>query len=249
MWALSAFLFLIWLLSHPWFKRLFEPADSVPPAPAVQPNINISPTISPVITVAPNIAASQTSSITLREPRNAHQPEPYRPNIIFRRAAPIKVYVRREGGVLEFVQGADNELPDAIIACFRNEPDMARRVREADYVTAQIIYRNAGDEEIEDGVPSACWIQNHFETINFAVGETHCLLLGIIDAEGLVVPWKHRQREWNGDSIVTNDKTFKGVSSIEVRLIGDNNELLLRPVTFDFSIVEGQPRVAKRADS
>lgn len=150
---------------------------------------------------------------------------------------------------MEFVQGADNELPDAIIACFRNEPDMARRVREADYVTAQIIYRNAGDEEIEDGVPSACWIQNHFETINFAVGETHCLLLGIIDAEGLVVPWKHRQREWNGDSIVTNDKTFKGVSSIEVRLIGDNNELLLRPVTFDFSIVEGQPRVAKRADS
>lgn len=220
----------------------------MPAAPAAQPNINISPTISPVITVSPNIEPFHTSSVTQREP-HAQPSEPRRPNIIFRRAAPLKVYVRGDGGVLEFIEGEDTELPDAIIACFRNEPDMGRRVKDADCVRAQIIYRNAENEEIEDGVSAACWIGSNFETIDFGVGETHCVVLGIIQDGALLVPWKRRKREWNGDSIVTEDKTFRGVSSIEVRLIGSFNELLLKPVTFNFSIINEQPQIAKRADS
>ena len=115
-------------------------------------------------------------------------------------------------------------------------------------VRAQVIYRNDKDDEIEDGVPTACWLGTDLDMIDLGVGETHCVLLGVVDNDALAVPWKRRKREWNGDAIVTDEKSFKGVARIELRLIGGLNQLLLKPIIFDFSVVDGQPRIAKRAD-
>ncbi len=248
LWALSVLLFLIWLFSHPWLKRLFNLSQTAQAAsvPAT-PSITVSPTISPVITVASNAEPSRTSPPS-REPRRREIQEPRGPNIIFTRCTSRKIYFQGEGSRVEFNEEKGEEFPDAVIACFRNEPDISRRGVDADCVTAQIIYRNAENEEIEDGVPAACWLGSSLDMIDFRVGETHCVLLGVVDGDALAVPWQRRKHEWNGDSITTEDRAFKGVARIEVRLIGARNELLLKPIVFDFSVVDGQPRIAKRAD-
>ncbi len=109
-----------------------------------------------------------------------------------------------------FLESQNQNDRRGVIACFRNEPSMSRRVLSADYVRAQIVYRNSQGQEIGDGVSSACWLGHHFDTIDFQVGQSHCVLLGFLDDGRLLVPLKQREHHWDGDVINLADRTFDG---------------------------------------
>jgi hypothetical protein len=212
----------------------------------------VSPQINPVFNISPTISSRQTetpreSQAQVSRPQRVQQG----PNIIFTRSVARKITVTEDDlSNVNFMEDRGQGKPDAIVACFRNEPDISRRVSDAEYVKAQIIYRNKEQHEIEDGVPAACWVGSSLDMVHLRVGETHCVLLGFLDENGaLFVPWRVHRHQWDGDTIEMVDKTFIGVASIEVRLIGENNELLLLPKVFDFSVVNGQPFIAGRQDT
>jgi len=145
-----------------------------------------------------------------------------------------------------FYESPDQNDPRAIIACFRNEPTSSRKVIDADYVRAQIVYRDNQEQEIGNGVASACWLDNRADAVDFHLGESHCVLLGLLQEGRLVVPAKRRKRHWDGDTISLENHTFNGVARIEVRIIGEDNDLLLAPLVLNFSITNGEPHISVR---
>ena len=71
----------------------------------------------------------------------------------------------------------------------------------------------------------------------------------VLNDDKLLAPWKERKPSndfMGGDILTTEDYEFprNAVTTMEIRLIGNTDELLLAPVTFDFSLVNGKPRAA-----
>jgi hypothetical protein len=172
------------------------------------------------------------------------RPQPQMANLILRRAEVVGIRTATSscGGI--FYESQSQEDARGIIACFRNEPSTSRSVFDADCVRAQIVYRKDQEKEIGDGVSSACWLGHDLDMINFRLGESHCVLLGFLDGgNGLVVPWKRRQRHSDGDTISLESLTFEAVASMEIRLIGENNGLLLAPLVLDVSITNKETHI------
>jgi hypothetical protein len=172
---------------------------------------------------------------------------PPKTNLVFLRArvAWISISVSNCGGIFQEEQNKRDVR--GIIACFRNEPSVSRRVIDAEYVQAQIVYHNHQGQEIGD-VSSPCWLDHDFDMIDFPVGgQSRCVLIGLLDDGGkLVAPWKRRERTGHGDSISRREQVFDGVASMVVRLIGRNNDLLLAPFVLDLSIANNEPHIAVR---
>jgi len=187
--------------------------------------------------------ATQQSSLT-----SQYEAKPLKPNLIFLQTHSLRLRFGNYQGEA-FYGSEDTQDPYGVVACFRNEPSPSEGVIDADNVRAQVIYRNSKGVEIGQGVPRACWEGHKFDLIDFPVGQSPCAILMVIFNDGrLLVPWKERSRSsdsWmGGDTITTRDLKFSKdtVATIELRLIGDNNEMLLPALNFDFSMTDGMPR-------
>jgi hypothetical protein len=250
-WVIGFLVILLIMMFEGAFHAYSENAQAAPTSggpPLAAPSLGSSGS-SISISVSPTISPTIAPQITQRADLPAHRPPPEtpRPNLLFlgAKVARIQFSATPEGGQM-FVESDSPGKCLAIIACFRNEPSTSQRVCSGDYVRAQVIYRDQQRMEIDNGVFAACWLRHHADMIDFDVGQSHCVLLGFVDGGKLVVPWKRRQRTWEGDMITLEDCTFDGVSSLEIRLIGENNDLLLDPVVLDFPIANGEPCVIKR---
>ncbi len=82
--------------------------------------------------------------------------------------------------------------------------------------------------------------------IDFDVGESHCAILAMLRPNGtLTVPWKRRARATDGygEEIKTliYDFNNEAINTVEIRVISEWNDLLLEPLVFKVSVVDGQP--------
>jgi hypothetical protein len=190
--------------------------------------------------------SSQTPSPAPRQPSLTSAYGVAKPQLIFLNTHAVRLRVGDYEGE-GFYESKDLADPYGVVACFRNESSPGQRVVGADNVRAQVIYRDSNGVEIGEGVPRACWEGHKYDLIDFPVGQSHCAILMMVFNDGrLLVPWKERSRagSWmGGDTITTRDSEFSkdAVALIEIRLIGETNDLLLPPLTFDFSIIEGKP--------
>lgn len=173
------------------------------------------------------------------------QPARSKPNLVLAGARTIRIgfdaYQWREW----FYESQRDGDPWGVVACFRNEPSPGQEVMEADSVRATIIYRDKEGRELGI-VPRACWLQDYSDTTDVPVGESRCAVLAICRPGGeMVAPWRRRARaaEAGGSDVVTTEayKFDPRVGVIEMRIMAESNELLLPPLVFDFSVIDGRP--------
>jgi hypothetical protein len=217
------------------FEGAYSASDAQPeaeprPTPAALGHppisINFSPNISPQITgsSAGNVSVHQQSATesTLR-PQIIPSP-----NIQFVGLRTLRVGMNQRPGEETFYETGDATDPYGLVVCFRNDPISGTRISDADHVLAQLIYRDAQGNEIGHGVSRACWLQDYGDFIDFAVGDTRCVLAGVVRNTVFTTFWR-RARTTDGLGDTLNIDYFEWpttVASIEVRLIGNNGALL-----------------------
>jgi TIR domain len=196
-----------------------------------------------------SVSSRRALNVTPQQPSLASQYEakPRKPNLIFLHTHSARLRFDNYEGE-GFYESENSQDPYGVVACFRNEPSPIERVIDVNNVRAQVIYRNSNGVEIGRGIPRACWEGHKYDLIDFPVGQSHCAILMMVFNDGrLLVPWKERSQSadsWmGGDTITTRDLKFSRdtVATIELRLIGDNNEMLLPALNFDFSTTDGKP--------
>lgn len=238
-WIIWVVIWLLWLM-HWWTARQYQMNPTAPKTTTASDRA--STLVSPAAAISP-VPPAPTS------PPGARQQQLLRdePNLIFLNTRRIRITF----DVNEvFRTSTDVADPPAVVACFRNEPVPGRRVIDADLVKAQILYRNARGEEIGNGIPSACWLDEPADMTNFRAGESHCVILVAAGPDGLLsVPWKARRGAddgWGGDVVSTEAYELDDVAStIELRIIGERNDVLV-VVRFDCTMVDGKPHAVRR---
>jgi len=174
-----------------------------------------------------------------------------RPNLVFVGTRTTRIGFDALDWRESFFESRKDADPPGVVACFRNEPFPETPGIDADDVRAQMIYRGKDGQELGI-VPRACWLQDYFDMIDFPVGASHCAILAILRHGGrLVAPWRRRTAApggHRGQVVTTEAYQFdERVHSIEMRIMGASNQLLLPPLTFDFSVVDGSPAAVKRS--
>jgi hypothetical protein len=169
------------------------------------------------------------------------------PNIIFMGARLVRI--RAGIGGSTFWESESDTDPYAAIACFRNEPSMNKKVAPAFDVKGAIIYRDAEGREIGTGISEAFWVGEPI-SINFTVQTTRCVILAILTTDRVIANFYRRETHshW-GTGLVTESLVIsEDVKTIELRLL-QGNELLIRPLVFDFAVTDERPEVKLRRES
>lgn len=253
-WVIGFLAILVAMIFEAAYQAYNQNTRSVPTEAAASPaigsragiSINVAPTISPTISPTVSHANGQPLPHRASDPREI--PRPRKPNLIFLSAEIVPIsfcHSYSEGEI--FSESQDKTKNRGIKACFRNESSNSRRVADAIYVRAQVIFRDGNEQEIGNGISSACWLDCDSDSIDFRVGDSQCAFLGYMEqVDKLLVPWKERRHTWQGDAISLRDNTFDGVASMEVRLIDGNNDLLLGPLVLDISFIDGDFEIVER---
>jgi len=196
-------------------------------------------------------AAALTASEAPQEILASSQPSSHpRPNLVFVGTRTTRIGFDALDWRESFFESRKDADPPGVVACFRNEPFPETPGIDADDVRAQIIYRDKDGRETGI-VPRACWLQDYFDMVDFPVGASHCAILAILRPGGsLVAPWRRRTTAPDGHrgQVVTTEayQFDERVCSIEMRIMGASNQLLLPPLTFEFSVAEGSPTATRR---
>ena len=136
-----------------------------------------------------------------------------------------------------------------VIVRFKNE-SAAQAASNAQYIRAELIMRDINEQELEKSVHAACWLDEPADTVDFAVGEDHWVVLGAVDrdnAKQWVVPWMQPKTTWEGQFYELKGHTIVGMRSIEIRIIGDSSKWVTKPVVVDITVNNGEPTVAARS--
>jgi hypothetical protein len=181
-------------------------------------------------------------------PKPTHKlEEPKRPNFIFLAGTTTRI---RDGKYASFHEAEGKDLlqndPYAVIASFRNEPVVGKRVASV-YARACIVFRNASGEEIGAGISEACWLGDSTSpTVEFSVGESHKVILALFSDGTLLCPYRRITHNHWGQGIETEHYRLDkdALKTIEVRIV-HREELLLEPIVFDFSIIDGRPAIKR----
>lgn len=203
---------------------------------------NASPAISPA-----NSPASSLSAPHLTSDLKKH-PQPQKPNLICigTKIAHIDFIQSKAVGEV-FIESDNKMVPRGIIACFRNERSGSHGVADAKSVRARVNFRDVRGREVGNEIASACWLEHHPDSISFALGEHQCVLLGMIEmGRTLRVPWKRRHRVLMGIAFSTEWETIFEPTSIEVRLVGGDNELLADPLLLDITFEDRNAHIVLR---
>lgn len=200
-------------------------------------------------------APEATSPLTVpqapQETRASLQPSLHaRPNLVFVGTRTTRIGFDALGWRESFFESQKDADPPGLVACFRNDPFPETPGIGADGVRAQMIYRDKDGRELGI-VPRACWLQDCFDMVDFPVGASHCVILAILRPGGrLVAPWRRRATSpgsHGGQVITTEAYQFdERVRSIEMRIMGASNQLLLPPLTVEFSVLNGSPTATRR---
>ena len=220
------------------FKKLGSRQEHSPSTNTVtqSPSINVSPTI--------HLSHSQP-------PEPPKQPRPdiprSQPNLICLGAQTIRVHFSNNQGRQFFYETADQDAFYAVIACLRNEP--SRDARRAEQVRVNMIYRDNDGNEIGTGIPRASWLGDNADMMDFHVGDRHCMLLVVREPEGTLSNLEKERRRatdgWLGDTIKSNVyHLHEGLKTIELRVLS-GNDLLMEPVRFSFSVIDGRPTATR----
>jgi hypothetical protein len=197
--------------------------ETTPPQVHAQPSIHIenNPVFSQTVVPAPD-----------RAPRE-------RPiaNVVFLGVETIHLHVEGQPSSEWFYQSDDGSGLRAFVACFRNDVrDYGVRIADT-LATAQLILRAEDGKEIGKGILGACWVDDRGDYFELDAGKSGCVILGVIFKEGeFFVPWRRRERTDYGDMIVTEMfEASRKPATVEVRLIGSSNQLLLEPTVINLS--------------
>ena len=186
-----------------------------------------------------------------QETRASPQPSSHsRPNLVFLGTRTIRIGFDALDWRESFFESQKDADPPGVVACFRNEPFPETPGTDTDGVRAEMIYRDKDGQETGI-VPRACWLQDYFDMVDFPVGASHCAILAILRPGGrLVAPWKRRATAADGHrgQVVTTEayQFDERVRSIEMRIMGASNQLLLPPLTVEFAVVDGSPTATRR---
>jgi hypothetical protein len=136
-------------------------------------------------------------------------------------------------------------LPAAIV-CFRNEASTARQVQVVYNARASVAFMDDSGQEMGLGIAETCWL-GELRNINFPLEQTQCAIVAILLPDGTITcPYVHHTQAHWGEALLTEMQRFDAhPKTIEVRLV-EENDLLLEPCVFDFSIVEGRPVLKQR---
>ncbi len=260
-WAITL---ILWLITHEkilgdrlkrWFKvKRVEPISSPPrvqpyfvpvedkPLFDNRPHFEFNPTIE----VNPVISTRTISSSSSKDISRPESPRT-KPNLTL--LLPTKTKRIRKGiglhGEFGGFYDGDSDNPYAAVACFRNR-STPLGVAPVYGARAAIIYRDSQGQEIGDGVSSAFWMGD-FRDINFEAEQTHCVIVVMLDGDG--IPGAIFQREiphWMGPSVHPDGYEIgKSLKSIELVILHENSRLI-EPIIFDFSIERGQPVITPR---
>jgi hypothetical protein len=167
-------------------------------------------------------------------------------NIVFLRTRTAIVAGSSLDGVLLEKRNSKGGTSDvtALVACFRNEPLSDRRVSDELSVTANLIFRDVKNHELEEGVARACWLEHGGASVDFDAGHSRCAVLMVVAGahNPIFVPYKTRVRVNHRFTFITEAFRFEPPpATIELRLLSSRNELLLPAMLFTFSLVDGVP--------
>jgi len=200
---------------------------------------------------APPAAALVTASRAPQQSEPSSRPRSHgQPNLVFLGAKTVRIGFDAMEWRESFYESQKDVDPFGVVACFRNEPSPEMPGIDADCVRAQMIYRDKDGREMGI-VPRACWLEDYSDMVDFPVGRSHCVILAILRQRGrLVAPWRRRATAPDGHHaqvITTEAYQFdERVTSIEMRIMGESNQLLMPPLIFDFSVTDGSPTAARR---
>lgn len=142
---------------------------------------------------------------------------------------------------------SSNSQVTAIVACFRNEPVYGQTITSLYNVKAHLKFVAADGSEIGAGLSRACWLGEKGDMVDLGPGGTSGCVIVLIKNNGTIaVPWKKRKKDWMGDTLI--DQVFELTdlpSKIEISLLDNNSQLLIRPIVLQISSVIGKPQ-AKR---
>jgi len=181
-----------------------------------------------------------------QSPPKPEEPKP-RPNIRCLGPATGRLRLGMDGhGFYEDGEGRSPESVDGAMVCFRNESSVEKKVAAVLNVRASISFLDESGVEIGTGISEACWLGD-LRKINFYIENSHCVIVALMFKNGtLHCPYlRHVHTNW-GEGLLTEFYILKvRPKTVELRLIREN-ELLLAPCVFDFSIIDGQPILKQR---
>jgi len=111
---------------------------------------------------------------------------------------------------------------------------------------ASVAFMDDSGQEMGLGIAETCWL-GELRNINFPLEQTQCAIVAILLPDGTITcPYVHHTQAHWGEALLTEMQRFDAhPKTIEVRLV-EENDLLLEPCVFDFSIVEGRPVLKQR---
>ena len=234
---------LVWffvLATHPRVLKMFQDgATASPPTPSAAVNININNR--PV----QNLAGPVNAPLRPPLPQPAAAQVLRRPNIIYTNVTTR--YLRMEGERL--VEGRPGqEHVRAAVACLRNDPTTAHPMDDAENVRAMVVYQDRDGQEIGNGLPRAAWLNDQYDLVDFRIGDSNCVVLAG-EADQGTVAFGHTRRRADLGADVVNSLVLRlprSVASIQVTLIGENNELLLpQAIVFSYAVENGVPTATR----
>jgi len=171
-----------------------------------------------------------------------------KPNVSFKSVRLAWISYDEEESFFIEVSGSQHASVRGLIARFKNESG-SHKSDDARYVRAELIFRDVNDQEMEQGVHSACWLREYTDTVDIMVGEDRWVFLGSLvpdDKNQWIVPWKQKKRTWEGPYYDLEGHSFSGMRSVEIRLIGEYNKWLINPVVVDIAVNDVEPTVSVR---
>jgi len=202
---------------------------------------------SPTSTICPLPNKKGRGTVLDRSVAKEIMPNPplSKPNLVFAGAKTIRIGFNAQEWREWFVESQQPADPWGVVACFRNPTTSGSTMMDANEVRALLIYHNQDAHEM--GIaPRACWLQDYSDMTDIPAGEMRCAILVIRKPSGeMVAPWRRRAQhaDSSGHDVFTTEAytLAPGVSSIELRLSGESNQPLLAPLTFDLTLVDGEP--------
>ncbi|HET6840381.1 MAG TPA: hypothetical protein VFK06_01635 [Candidatus Angelobacter sp.] len=165
--------------------------------------------------------------------------KPLKPPIIFVRSSTIRVEGLATDQYDEHIRFGESNItsrPLGVLATFRAEHGASALVQ------IQLIYRDRNSHEVGDGVFGAYWIDNNSDMIDFARGQSHRLLIALVTNKGKCTPWLKRvMNQGGGEELHTKWYEWTdSISTVEIRLIGENGELANEMVELELETRDGK---------
>jgi hypothetical protein len=149
----------------------------------------------------------------------------------------------------------DQSSPNAAVVFIKNKSKEGE-VAYIDDVRAALIFKDSDRKEIGQGVHQACWVDNHLKNASFALEETKCVILLVIQNgttvgdQQVTSPYvkEHIGSYGNyGGLSVEPCYLDKNVDFVELILLARGNRVM-EPMTFELTVEDNKPGIRLISD-